>query len=350
MKVEIKKLENSEVEITGEIALEAIEKHKEEAIKKLGKNINLDGFRKGHVPQDMILKEVGEQVLLEEMAQRALSEEFPKIIKEHKIDAIGQPEVTITKLAPGNPLGYKIKVSVMPEVTLPDYKKIAKKIVGKKTDAIEVSDKEIEKTISEIQKMRTNNVSPDKEGDKGETKKDEAPEELTDEFVKTLGDFKTVDDFKTKLKENIKFEKEKKAEEKKRLEMIDEIIKDTKMELPKILVDAEQKKMMFQFESDIANMGIKFEDYLTQIKKTKEEIMEDLKKDAIKRAKTQIILNVISEKEKITIPDDKIKEQVANVMKQYKDADEQRALIYVVTTMTNQKVFEFLEEQGPKKK
>ena len=286
------------------------------------------------------------------MAQRALSEEFPKIIKEHKIDAIGQPEVTLTKLAPGNPLGYKIKVSIMPEVTLPDYKKIAEKIVSKKREVIEVTDKEVENTISEIQKMHSKNKPEAKDGEKDTEKdvKETEPQELTDDFVKTLGDFKTVDEFKTKLKENIKFEKEKKDEEKKRLEILDEIIKGTKMDLPRILVEAEQKKMMFQFESDISNMGIKFEDYLTQIKKTKEEILEDLKKDAIKRAKTQIILNVISEKENITIPDDKIKEQVDTVMKQYKDADEQRALIYVVTTMTNQKVFEFLEEQGAKKK
>ena len=64
MKVEIKKLENSEVEIIGEIEVELIEKQREASLKKLGKNINLDGFRKGHVPQYMILKEVGDQVLL----------------------------------------------------------------------------------------------------------------------------------------------------------------------------------------------------------------------------------------------------------------------------------------------
>ena len=57
----------------------------------------------------------------------ALSEYYPKILEENKIDAISRPEISITKLARKNPLGFKIKTATMPEMKLPDYKQIAKK-------------------------------------------------------------------------------------------------------------------------------------------------------------------------------------------------------------------------------
>ena len=63
-------------------------------------------------------------------------------MKEHNIEAIGYPEVSITKIAKGSPLGFKLKVAVMPTITLPPYKKIAAKAIKKKTD-LDVSDKEI---------------------------------------------------------------------------------------------------------------------------------------------------------------------------------------------------------------
>ena len=64
----------------------------------------------------------------------ALNEHYPKIIEEEKIDAISRPEISITKLARKNPLGFKIKTAVLPEIKLPDYKNIAKDILSKLTD------------------------------------------------------------------------------------------------------------------------------------------------------------------------------------------------------------------------
>lgn len=348
MDIEIKKLDNSEVEITGEISVEILERHRKVALKKLSKNVKIDGFRKGHIPEDVLLKEVGEQIILEEMAHKALAEQYPLILEKHKIDAIGQPEATITKLAPGNPLGFKVKVAVMPDHTLPDYKALAAKAF-KKVEKIEVTDKEVEDTVSEILKMQTNATAPTKEGEKSEededTDKKEPVTELTDEFVQTLGEFKTVKEFKDKLRENITFEKERKAAEKKRLETMEAIIGKTKMELPEIIVEAEQQKILAQFKADVTRMGATFDDYLKEVKKTEQDILAEIKDDAVKRAKTQIILNSISEKEDITVPEKIIEAEVKRVLEQYKDADEERALIYVTTTMTNAKVFEFLESQ-----
>ena len=120
-------LPNSEVEIIGEISIEIFMSYRNLAIKEFSEKVGINGFRKGKIPEDIMIKNLGMTVVLEKMAVIALEKEYPKIIKEHKIRAIYLPETTLTKLAENNPLGFKIKTSVLPEITLPDYREISKK-------------------------------------------------------------------------------------------------------------------------------------------------------------------------------------------------------------------------------
>ena len=113
------------VKIEGEVPFEELLKHRTASINALGKNIEIDGFRKGKVPEDMLVTKLGEMTILNEMAERALAKVYPEVLKAHKIDAIGYPQVQITKLATDNPLGFTATVATVPVITLPDYKKIA---------------------------------------------------------------------------------------------------------------------------------------------------------------------------------------------------------------------------------
>ena len=371
--VEIKKLEHSEIEIVGEIPAELFDKNREQAIKNLSKNIELPGFRKGHVPEAMLTKHIGEKTIMEEMAEITIGKEYKNIIVENKLDPISRPEVGITKIAAGNPLGFTIKVAVMPNIEIGDYKKIAKEVYINQ-EKIEVNDKEVDDTIAEIWKSYAKqsaavNKTAEKDGkpssaedlpagkqDSGEVKEDEKakdaePElpEFNDEFVKTLGNFKDVPEFKNKLKENILLEKEKKEADKKRLEMMEKIIADSKIDLPRVIIEAEQNKMLAQLKSDIERMGMKFEDYIKQIKKTEEDIQKETQKEAEKRAQIQLLLNKIGIEEKITAPKDMVDEQVETLTKQYPEAEKERVRIYVETNIVNQKIFEFLEGKKEEK-
>jgi len=350
MDIEVKKLENSEVEITSEIPADKFESYRENAVKKLAETVSIDGFRKGNIPEAVLIKQIGEMVVLEEMAQSAISAEYPNIILEQKIEAIGQPEISITKIAAKSPLGFKIKTATMPKLELPKYKEIAEKEMKEKEE-ISVEDKEVEDTIEMIRKQRAATDKKAAEGDekdgKTQTSNEEPTEEelpeLNDEFVKTLGDFKDVEDFKIKLKENLKLEKESKARQKKRMAIIEKVIDGTKVDLPEIVIKSELDRMMHQFQGDIARMGLKFDEYIKHIKKTEEDLRKEWLTDAEKRAKTQLVLNKIAVEEKITPEKDKIDAEVKHLMEHYKDADENSARSYVETILTNELVFQFLE-------
>lgn len=359
-KIIVKKLPKSEAEIEGEIDSEVFESYFAKALKKLGENFELDGFRKGKIPENVLLAKIPEINILEEMAEMALSEHYPKILEDEKIDAIGRPEISITKLARKNPLGFKIKTAVLPEVKLPEYKNIAKEIISKITDAeknILVSEEELENTIMDIRKSRADKKHigdtiaephPDpllsKEREPRAGKVDDLPE-FNDTFVQAIGPFKDVADFKTKLRENIKLEKENKLKEKTRLKIIEKIIEKSEIDLPDILVEIELDKILYNMESDITQMGLKFEDYLKHLNKTKDDLRKEFKKDGEMKAKFALVLNEIGKVEKIVADEEQAAKEIAAILEHYKDADPERARAHIENVLTNEKIFQLLENQ-----
>lgn len=349
MKTKITKLPKSEIEIEGELDADIFESYFGSALKKVGENVEIDGFRKGKVPENILVSNVPEIRILEEMAEMALGEHYPKIIEGEELDVISRPEIAITKLARKNPLGFKIKTTLMPEVKLPDYKKVAKEIMSKLTEEdkdIKVTEEEIENTILDIRKSRAKkkHIAELKEGETPEENIEE-PElpEFSDEFVQAMGPFESIADFKEKLKENLKLEKQNLAKEKTRLKIVEDIIAGAEIDTPDILIDLELDKILYRMESDITQMGMKFEDYLKHLNKTKDELRTEFRNDAEKKAKLGLVLNEISKVENIIADAEEVEKEVAHILEHYKEADPERARMHSQNILTNEKIFQFLE-------
>jgi len=184
--LEIKLLPDSEVEIIGEISAEIFMSGRSKAVKEFSEKVEMAGFRKGKIPEDIMIKNLGMQVVLEKMAVIALEKEYPKIISEHKIKAIGRPEITLTKLAENNPLGFKVTTSVLPEIALPDYKGIAKKIMAKKEEVSEENKaKEKERRRMEILEKTAEEIKQDMPKFLVEAEKDKMTEEMKRNITQT---------------------------------------------------------------------------------------------------------------------------------------------------------------------
>jgi len=357
----VEKEEGSQVKISGEIPYEILNEERSDAIKALGKNVELDGFRKGHVPESVLVKHIGEIAILTEMAERSISHMYPHILEEHKIDALGYPKIEITKIAPENPLGFTATVAVLPPVTLPDYMSIAETVNSNKAEDT-VTDEDLTKKIDEIlrqkiayEKMQNKAATkPAEEGDlpTPETVEEKETEiivpELTDELAKTLGQpgqFETIEDFKTKLREHLEIEKKRDVATEHRAKLTDAIIDVSEIGLPQILIDSEIQQMFGQMEEDLKRSNLKMEDYLKHIKKTEDEIKKEWTPAAEKRAKLQLILNEIAKKESVKADAELVEKQVAELKEQYKDADEMRVRTYVESILTNEAVLKMLEDK-----
>ena len=163
MKNTIKDLPKSQKEISVEISVEEMEKYMNNALDKLAKNIKLDGFRDGKVPKDVAEKQLGDAAIFEEASHEAIEKSYSEIIKENKLNPLGQPKAEITKAAPNNSLEYKIVISVMPEIKLGDYKTVFGKMEVKKID-----DEMIEKELKTLQKKKASYITKDESAEKGD--------------------------------------------------------------------------------------------------------------------------------------------------------------------------------------
>ncbi len=364
----VEKGPKSTVKITGEIPFAELEKERSAALKALGQDLELKGFRKGHIPESVLVKHIGEMTILNEMAERTLAGLYPHILHEHKLDAISRPDVSITKLAPGNPFGFTLQLAVLPEVILPDYKKIAGGVNKGKEDS-KLGEKDIADAIERIQRQK---LSYDRLQEKAkkkeasalamkdgltlptpETASDETEEdisklpvpELTDEYVKTLGAFDSVDTFKKQITEHLEREKKEEAMSKHRALLTEALIDGSTIDLADILVQSEINQMFGQMEEELKRAGLTVEGYLEHVKKTREDMVKEWTPAAEKRAKTQLILNEISKREKIEPKAEDAQRDIDGLLAQYKDADPIRVRIYVESMLRNSEVMKFLEAQ-----
>jgi len=378
MKIEKKDLPKGLVELKIVVDEKEFESYHGKAFTIVQQAVEVDGFRKGNAPEDLIVKKYGDMVILEEMANLALRAAYVKAVEEHKLNPISDPQVTITKIAKGNPLELTITVPVMPEITLPAYKKIAKEVVND-GEKIEVTDKDIDVVLEELRKGRATQHAhehpssheatmghsehvhgetcdhdeeekeeheEDKKGadDSKKTKEEVVLPELDDTFAQSFGGtFKTLVDLKAKIGENLKLEKEQKLREKRRSAIMEKLVAETTADLPEVLVEGELNNMLAQMKGDITRFGGTWEEYLAHSKKTEAELKADWKDDAHKRALSQLLLHKIGQAEKLMATEEEVEVELVRLLASVQDADEERAKAYLYQALTNDKVLKFLE-------
>ncbi len=175
--------------------------------------------------------------------------------------------------------------------------------------------------------------------------------ELSDEFIKSLGSFSDLSALKRSLKEGLVMEKGERTKEIWRAKTLQEIIKDSQMELPEILVGAESEKMIQELKMNLAEMGLEMETYLKNIKKTLRELKEEWLPKARERVRSALILRQIARSEKIDVSPAEVEEEINRILTRYPDSESLRRQIdteqlaeYTKGRLRNEKVFQFLEK------
>lgn len=159
MQVTKKDLPKSQLELTVELSLEEFGPYIEKGAQKVSEQVKIEGFRPGKVPTDILKQKIGEMTILEEAANIAVRKTIDDAIVQNTGDrqAVGQPQVNITKLAPGNAFEYKITVSILPEITLGKYKDL-----GIKAEEPVVTDEDLDKVLLELREIRAHEVAVDR--------------------------------------------------------------------------------------------------------------------------------------------------------------------------------------------
>ncbi|XKT74672.1 MAG: trigger factor [Patescibacteria group bacterium UBA2163] len=338
------KKEGAEVVLSGTLASKDVEKFYDTALKAAVKEVELPGFRKGNVPEDRVVQEVGQNFLWKDAAERALKETLTDILKQEEVQPIAPLSLSIKDPEHGSDVAFEITAITPPTVEITGYEKIAQDALAT------LPEQEREKQLNDAkQAFRTqiraiNKMAKPEEVAEGDAKEneDKAEEPITDEEAKMIG-FENG----TAVEHFIEGEAEKsvadRAMQEKRGAVAEALIAAAQYDIPQVLTQEETRALLQAFKEDVKKQGLEWEDYLKRVNKTEEEVTTDLAPNAEKRIVLDLVFAHIVREEKLSLNEEDKKRQ-ATFVKRLTDqgVDENRAQSYAAEQFLREKAWEFL--------
>ena len=331
--------------IEGVVPKDMISKVYSEVLQKIGKNKKIDGFREGTAPTEVVEREVGSLEVWRQGAQEVITKHFAEIVAGEGVVPLGQPQLQITSIADKGNVSFQIQFYVMPEVTLPEYKDLLQKI-EKPEEPKGATDDEVQQVLLDVRKGLYKKAHPEKDFPKDE---DDLPE-LTDIYIQEISQqHKNIESFKKGIQESITQEKALQARALFRQKIIDTIAENTTITIPEIMIEEESKRAYEEMKSQASHFNTTIEEYLKAQNMSEGKLWEQLRDDARKRAKIQLIMNAVSTQENIHANIDEVQKEVERFKKKQTDMDDDQIHTYVTSLLTNEAVIQSLEKIATEK-
>ena len=233
--------------------------------------------------------------------------------------------------------------------------KIDDDVIGMKKDETKVIEKEFPEDF-EVEELR---------GQKKRIRvtvtavKQKQMPELDDELAQDIhDDYETLDDLKEDIRKKLHEAAESKVREKKVGQLIDAIVENSTIDLPKGMIDAELENSWRSFLGRSRIPAEDAEKILASQGKSREDLYEEWRPAAEKRLKTRLLLNKIIEEENIEVADNEIEEELSkHAEQQGASVDELREqyekanyLGYIEDDIKDRKVIDYLLENAKVKK
>ena len=349
MSVKVENLENNMAKLTVEVDNAEFLKAIDVAYNKSKGRFDIPGFRKGHVPKDMIVKTYGPQVFFEEALNEILDKTYPDAAKESGLEIVSRPEIGVDQIGMDKNLIYTATVAVKPEVTLGEYKGVTVEKADTTVSAKEVNEKlkqELEKNARVIDVERA--IKKDDiatidfvgtvdgkefEGGKGE------------DYPLTIGSGTFIPGFEDQLighsagetvDVNVTFPEEYGA-------------KDLagKAALFKTTIKAVKEKQVPEADDEFASEVSEF-DTLDEYKKDLKKSLKDLKEKSATTANENSVIAKVVENASVDIPKAMIESQLDNMVYDYQMRLQQQGIpMDQYLKITGQTVQQLREQMAP---
>ena len=149
VKSSVENLDPTKVKLTVEVPFEEFKPAIDAAAKEIGKQVNIPGFRRGHVPARVIEAQFGRGVIIDEAVNNSLDRYYGAAIEENSLRPMSRPEVDVTAVpaekGSTDDLVFVVTVEVRPEIVIPEPSSF--KIT---VDAVEVTEEDIEDRLTAL--------------------------------------------------------------------------------------------------------------------------------------------------------------------------------------------------------
>ncbi|MGT2798846.1 trigger factor [Streptococcus intermedius] len=149
MSVSFESKETNRGVLTFTISQEQIKPELDRVFNSVKKNLNVPGFRKGHLPRPVFNQRFGEEALYQDTLNALLPAAYEAAVKEAEIEVVAQPQFDVTSMEKGQDWTITAEVVTKPEVKLGEYKNLEVSVDVSK----EVSDADVD---AKIERERNN--------------------------------------------------------------------------------------------------------------------------------------------------------------------------------------------------
>ena len=188
-----------------------------------------------------------------------------------------------------------------------------------------------------------------------EIKKKELPQ-LDDEFAKDVSEFDTLKELKESIKEKMQKQNDEKAKYEMQEEAIKVVCENAKVDIPSGMIETEVENMLKDIEQRLSYQGLKLEQYLQMVGKTKTEVEKEYEPQAIEAIKSRLALEAVIKAEKIEASIDELEEKLKEMAKNYgKENDEEfmkneNVRKYIKQGIESEKAINFIVDNAKMKK
>jgi len=274
-------------EILAIISWKEVEEARKKAISEAAKEVEIKGFRKGKAPEDLVVKSIGNQKLLELALENIIPGIYQKAVNFLKLNPILTPKIEVVEAKENADWKVRFTSCEEPEVKLGNYKEELKKI-----------------KVSEKIWTPGKGVDPGKNEGKIENAKDKKDEKLQ--------------------------------------KTIEWILQNIKPEISDLLIENEVNRKLSNLLDQVQKLGLTIDQYLASSGKSAENLRQEYQKSAYETISLEIVLNKIAEVEKVVVKPEEIDKTIAEVQdeKERKNLESQKYLL--ATLIRRQKTLDFL--------
>lgn len=297
MEITITKQKDGTVKLAVQSSSEEITAAKEKALQNFTPHVEVKGFRKGKAPLSVVENNVKTDKLVEETLSIHASEAYQQAVKEHELDPVARPIVSVPALDERSTeevsqtewpkmqkegLEFEITTFVTPEIELGDWEKALK-------------DLDIE------------------------------TEENTEDETPHIETAKTIDEAKQKASEDVKNSQEtldkaaqknpQQQEREKEDKIFETLIETSEFEVPQELVNGEAQQMFMQQVQMIEQLGMSYADYLKSQNKEPEDVQKELEADAERNIRVRFLIGAIVDEKKDDLPEEPKVKDVIELLK-----------------------------------
>lgn len=172
-----------------------------------------------------------------------------------------------------------------------------------------------------------------------------------DDFAQDVSEFDTLAEYKADVETKLKEKKEKDAKRAKEDAALDKIVELAQMEIPEAMIDTQVRQMADDFAQRVQSQGLTIEQYFQFTGTNAEQLIEQMRPQALKTIQVRLVLEAVVKAENITVSDEEYDKEVEQMAENYKmETDKLKALIgekekeQIIMDMAVQKAVDLIGE------